>query len=304
LIEVLWEPLAVAALNQSIDIAAAAPFARVLSEMLGSHPRDASLAVPVKPLDELYALPAKAFVESRGGEVRTNCPARIAVPDSSGASLSPRGPGGSAPQCTVLVRDESIEAPAIICAVPWFALSDAFPGRPSLIADTLDAADRTGASPTVTVNLWFDRIVTDHPLVGLPGRTMQWVFDKRKMLGEQASHLSLISSGAQAVVARTNEQLIDLAVSEVNAAIPAARGATVRRAVVVREKRATFSVEPGQPARPATRTAWPGLLLAGDWIDTGLPATIEGAVRSGHMAADVAAVHITTTKRAQVTKDK
>ena len=291
LIEVLWEPLAVAALNQSIDIAAAAPFARVLSEMLGRHPRDASLAVPVKPLDELYALPAKAFVESRGGEVRTNSPARIVIPDSSGASLSgsPHEPGGSAPRCRVHVRDESIEAPTIICAVPWFALSDAFPGRPSLIADTLEAADRTAASPTVTVNLWFDRIVTDHPLVGLPGRTMQWVFDKRRVLGEQASHLSLISSGAQAVVAWTNEQLIDLAVSEVNAAIPAARAATVRRAVVVREKRATFSVAPGQPARPTTRTAMPGLLLAGDWIDTGLPATIEGAVRSGRMAADVAA---------------
>ena len=80
--------------------------------------------------------------------------------------------------------------------------------------------------------------------------------------------------------------------SEVNAAIPAARGATVRRAVVVREKRATFSVAPGQPARPATRTAMPGLLLAGDWIDTGLPATIESAVRAGHRAADTALGHL------------
>ena len=85
-----------------------------------------------------------------------------------------------------------------------------------------------------------------------------------------------------------NEQLIELAVSELAAALPSARAATVRRAVVVREKRATFSVAPGQPRRPATQTALPGLLLAGDWIDTGLPATIEGAVRSGHMAADLA----------------
>jgi uncharacterized protein with NAD-binding domain and iron-sulfur cluster len=118
---------------------------------------------------------------------------------------------------------------------------------------------------------------------------MQWVFDKRRVLGEQASHLSLTSSGAQSVVAWTNERLIDLAMSEVTSALPAARRATMRRAVVVREKRATFSVAPGQPGRPPTRTGVPELLLAGDWIDTGLPATIEGAVRSGHMAAAVAA---------------
>jgi zeta-carotene desaturase len=85
-----------------------------------------------------------------------------------------------------------------------------------------------------------------------------------------------------------NDELIDVAMREVRDALPATRAATLRRAVVVREKRATFSVAPGQPSRPSTRTAVPGLFLAGDWIDTGLPATIEGAVRSGHWAADAA----------------
>ena len=284
LIEMLWEPLAVAALNQPIDLAAAAPFARVLAEMLGGDPRDASLALPIKPLDEVYAIPARTFIEKHGGEVRTNSPTQIVV----------GGPTGFAPQVSVtlgprvIVRDEVLQAGVVICAVPWFGLSDVFPGRPSFIADTLDAADGTGVSPIVTVNLWFDRVVTEHAVVGLPGRTMQWVFDKRRVFGEQASHLSLVSSGADAVVSRTNEELIALAVSEVNEAIPSARAATVRRAVVVREKRATFSVAPGQPRRPATRTALAGLLLAGDWIDTGLPATIESAVRSGHMAAALA----------------
>src|SRR5207247_5459634 len=78
LIEMLWEPLAVAALNQSIDVASAAPFARVLEEMLGNNPRDASLAVPVKPLDETYALPARDYIEQHGGNVMTNSPARVA----------------------------------------------------------------------------------------------------------------------------------------------------------------------------------------------------------------------------------
>jgi hypothetical protein len=295
LIELLWEPLAVAALNQPIDIASAAPFARVLAEMLGSNPRAASLALPVTPLDELYAIPARVFIENRGGEVRTSAPARILAGGPTGSAPQPSvtelsASGGADPLGPrVMVRDEVLRARVVICAVPWFALSEAFPGRPAFIADTLDAADRTAASPIVTVNLWFDRIVTEHALVGLPGRTMQWVFDKRRVFGEQASHLSLVSSGAEAVVARTNEALIALAVSEVNEALPAARAATVRRAVVVREKRATFSVAPGQPRRPPTRTPIAGLLLAGDWIDTGLPATIESAVRSGHMAAAIAA---------------
>lgn len=290
LIEMLWEPLAVAALNQSIDVAAAAPFACVLAEMLGADRRDASLALPIQPLDEVYAIPARTFIEKHGGEVRTNSPARILVTDTRGANLS-GSPGGatvSAPQVLVSVRNEEFLVPTVICAVPWFALSEVFPGHPLAIGDTLDAADATAASPIVTVNLWFDRIVTEHAVVGLPGRTMQWVFDKRRVFGEQASHLSLVSSGADGVVSRTNEELIALAMSEVNEAIPSARSATARRAVVVREKRATFSVAPGQPPRPVTRTRLPGLLLAGDWIDTGLPATIESAARSGHMAAGAA----------------
>jgi squalene-associated FAD-dependent desaturase len=294
LIEMLWEPLAVAALNQPIDVAAAAPFVRVLADMLGADPRGASLALPIKPLDEMYAIPARTFIESRGGEVRTNAPARILAggPTASAQQLPATGSSDSSgadplgPRVTV--REEALLARVVICAVPWFALSEVFPERPSLIGDTLDAADATGDSSIVTVNLWFDRIVIDHVVVGLPGRTMQWVFDKRRVFGEQASHLSLVSSGASAVVSRTNEELIALAVSDVNEAIPSTRSATVRRAVAVREKRATFSVAPGQPRRPATRTELPGLLLAGDWIDTGLPATIESAVRSGHMAAAAA----------------
>ena len=276
IIEMLWEPLAVAAMNQAIDVAAAAPFARVLGEMLGGDPLDASLAMPMKPLDELYALPAKRFIEARGGEVRTNAPARILRDTSSGADLlGPR----------VLVRDEELRASTVICAVPWFALADVFVEPSLLLLETIEAARHTSAAAIVTVNLWFDRVVTDEMLVGLPGRTFQWIFDKRRVFGEQTSHLSLIASAADPVVGDTNDQLVELACREVRAAIPAARSAGLRRAVVVREKRSTFSVAPGQPKRPPVTTDIPGLLLAGDWIDTGLPATIESAVRSGHMAA-------------------
>jgi hydroxysqualene dehydroxylase len=273
LIELLWEPLAVAALNQSIDTASAAPFAGVLRGMFTVRARDSSLGLPTRPLDELYAIPARTFIEQRGGSVRVSAPARIVTQ----------------PPLTVSLRDEALNARAVICAVAWYAMSDVFPDRPPALDEVLAAAERTPASPIVTVNLWFDRPVTTSMFVGLPGRTMQWVFDKRMMFGETSSHLSVVCSAADAIVGRTNQQLIDLAVEEVTAALPSARGAALRRAVAVREKRATFSVAPGMPARPGTPTPFDGLFLAGDWIDTGLPATIEGAVASGHMAADAAA---------------
>jgi zeta-carotene desaturase len=272
LIELLWEPLAVAALNQSIDVAAAAPFAAVLRRMFGTRRRDSSLGLPLKPMDDLYANPSRDLIERRGGHVRVNAPGRIRV----------------APQLTVHVRDEEARARAVICAVPWFALRDTFVDRPAALESILTAAEDTPASPIVTVNLWFDRPVTSNMFVGMPGRTMQWVFDKRMMFGEASSHLSLVCSAADAIVSQTNQQLIDLAVDEVRSALPAARAATLRRAIAVREKRATFSVAPGLPARPGTTTPVPGLFLAGDWIDTGLPATIESAVISGHWAADAA----------------
>ena len=85
----------------------------------------------------------------------------------------------------------------------------------------------------------------------------------------------------------TNDQLIALAHEEVTASLPLTRGATLVRGTVVREKRATFSLAPGQPPRPGAETPVRGFYLAGDWTDTGLPATIEGAVESGHRAAEL-----------------
>jgi zeta-carotene desaturase len=172
-----------------------------------------------------------------------------------------------------------------VCAAPWHALERTIVGAPPSLAALIARASAMGSSPIVTVNLWLDRRVTDVPFVGLPGRTMQWVFDKRQAFGEVASHLCLVSSGAEDIVARSNRELVDLAVGEIRAALPPARAAQVLRAVVVREKRATFSLAPGQPPRPQTTTPVAGLFLAGDWIDTGLPATIESAVVSGYWAA-------------------
>jgi hydroxysqualene dehydroxylase len=273
--EMLWEPLALAALNQPPDQAAAPVFARVLAEMFGSDPRLAAILLPVKPLHLMYAEPAREFIERRGGAVRTGAPARLTV--DGGLEVEASG--------------ERWQPEAVIAAVPWFALGDLVSDAPPALESVMAPASRLASSPIVTVNLWFDRSVLDEPFVGLPGRAMQWVFDKRAAFGGEASHLSLVSSGAAPLVAMTNPDLIALAHRELLDALPSVRDAKLVRGTVIREPRATFSLAPGQPARPSVRTPVRGLYLAGDWIDTGLPATIESAVRAGHRAADSAWAH-------------
>jgi zeta-carotene desaturase len=85
---------------------------------------------------------------------------------------------------------------------------------------------------------------------------------------------------------KDQDEITAIALGDLNRAVPSSRPARLLRSLVVRERRATFSLVPGQPLRPATRTPLAGFFLAGDWIDTGLPATIESAVRSGHAAAE------------------
>jgi len=271
--EWLWEPLAVAALNQSPDEAAAAPFLRVLAEMFGPDVSAAAIVLPNRPLHLMYAEPARGYVTSRGGEVRTGALARVIVDGDSVAAVD--------------VRGERISARSVISAVPWFALRSLFPAVPPSLGDIVAAADAMEAKPIVTVNLWYDRRVMDDAFVGLPGRTVQWVFDKRLAFGEDASHLSLVTSVARSLAAVPADEIIARAAAEVGVAFRGARAARLVRGTVIREKRATFSLAPGQPPRPATATPVRGLLLAGDWIDTGLPGTIESAVVSGHRAADV-----------------
>lgn len=274
LIELFWEPLALAALNQPIDQAAVDTFLEVLSRMFGPDADRAALVVPARPLDELYTEPARVWLEARGSEVRTRSLARV------------RLEGGLV--TGAVVRGEPLTAPVVVASVPWFALPTLFDEPPSVLRDLLGRATGTAASPIVTVNLWYDRPVLDEMLVGLPGRTFQWVFDKGQIFGRRDSHLALVSSGAAGVVALSNDELVAMARREVEAALPRAAVAGLRAASAVRERSATFSLAPGQPARPGTRTPVAGLLLAGDWVDTGLPATIESAVLSGQWAADAA----------------
>ena len=268
----LWEPLALAALNQSPDEALATPFVRVLAEMFGPERSASAIALPIRPLHEMYAEPARAFIERRGGEVRTGALARVLTDGTRVTGVD--------------VRGERITASRVISAVPWVGMRTLFADAvPPVLTRLVADAGAMGSKPIVTVNLWYDRRVMEEPFVGLPGRSMQWIFDKRLAFGLETSHLSLVASGADAIVGESADDLIARAAREVAEAIPGARPATLVRGTVVREKHATFSLAAGQPARPPTETALTGLWLAGDWIDTGLPGTIESAVVSGHRAA-------------------
>ena len=262
--EMLWDPLALAALNQPAAIAAAPVFARVLGEMFSGEPQAASIALPVKPLHLTYAEPARAFIESHGGVVRTGAQATVAVDREAVVAVEALG--------------ERWTPAHVIVAVPWFAFADIFPDGPPPLQAIVERARAMVASPIVTVDLWFDRAVLDEPFIGLPGRAMQWVFNR-------SSYVSLVSSGAEALFRKTNDELVTVAHTELLEAVPDARRARLIHSAVIREPRATFSLAPGQPPRPAAETGVRGLWLAGDWTDTALPATIESAVRSGHRAA-------------------
>jgi hypothetical protein len=220
----------------------------------------------------MYAEPARAYLHAHGGGVLTGATAtlrvegdRVAAVDASGQRWTPS---------------------VVIAAVPWFGLRELFDPLPASLASIVANASAMAASPIVTVNLWFDRVVLAEPFIGLPGRAMQWVFDKRAVFGEKASHLSMVASGAASIVGMPNDELITQAHQELLEALPRLREARLVRATVVREPKATFSLAPGQPARPGSATPVANLFLAGDWIDTGLPATIESAVRAGHLAAE------------------
>jgi hydroxysqualene dehydroxylase len=271
LVELLWEPLAVAALNESIDRAAAGPFAEVVRRILGPGPDDASMAWPADSLSHVLIDPAARYVESRGGSIVAGCAATVSLGDGRAAGAR--------------VRDREVPADAVISSVPWHAFSALFEAAPGPLASLATCAAARRAEAIVTVNLWFDRDVLGTTFVGMPGRRFQWAFDKSRVTPGRARHLSVVASAANQIADLGNDALIALAIDELGQAVPAVRRATLLQATAVRERRATFSLASSEPERPGTVTALPGFFMAGDWTETGLPATIESAVISGHRAA-------------------
>jgi zeta-carotene desaturase len=162
-----------------------------------------------------------------------------------------------------------------ISAIPFERLG---PLVPELDVD----ANAFTHSPITGIHLWFDRKITDLPHATLLDRTIQWMFNK-----DQGRYLQLVVSASRSLLEMSRGEAIDLAVRELAEFFPTVREAKIEKAHVVKEVRATFSAAPGvDAARPGATTEFPNLFLAGDWTQSGWPATMEGAVRSGYIAAE------------------
>jgi len=149
--------------------------------------------------------------------------------------------------------------------------------------------ERFTHSPFISILLWYDREITELDHAWLLGSTIQWFFHKSRIRGyapERGSYVELVIAGSKTELRMTREQILAPALAELARFFPEAARARLVKSGILKEARATFSVTPGlDPFRPAQRTDWPGLFLAGDWTATEWPSTMEGAARSGRLAA-------------------
>lgn len=269
-----WDLLCIAAMNEDPQIASAVLFERVLRRALFTSPLDSRLGVPRKGLSECYTDAAAAAIRRRGGEVELRRDVRGFI-ICDGACKGIR-----------LADDSVIEAETVVSSIPWHAFPALLPpevmGREPFFSRLAGLVP----APIISIYLWFDRPVTALDFAGLRGTTIQWLFNKGRLLGSGESYVSLVLSGAHGYIQRLKEDLREMALRELVTLLPEVRDARLVHSLVIKERFATFSPGVGvESMRPAARTPIRGLYLAGDWTDTGLPATIEGAVQSGYTAA-------------------
>jgi squalene-associated FAD-dependent desaturase len=272
-----WYPVAIATLNESPERAAAAPFVEVLARAFFGPRRASDFVLPAVGLSDLYTEDARRHLERHHG--RVDCRAVVDTLEIADERVA-----------RARLRDgRSVEADAFVVAVPPRALTGLMPpaARPAV---GVAAADAYEPSPIVSVHLWYDRPVMPVPFVGLIGTTTQWLFNRSALLGAGdggGQCLSAVISGSREVAAWDTERIAGAVGADVEAALP---GGRLARAVVVKEKEATIAPTPAfERCRPPTATRLANLALAGDWIDPGLPPTIESAVVSGHRAAALVA---------------
>jgi len=285
----LWDPLALAILNEPPERAAAVLFHRVYQEAFLRDHRASRLVFLRRGWGVLVERIARYF-EGRGGVVRRGARVEGLVLDgerTTGVRYAQR-PATREEVAAGRPPEPRVErADAVVAAVPAPALRDLL-GDEWCARPPFAALERFGASPIVSVEAWLDRVVVDRPMLGLRQGEMEWVFDKGRLYGREGApqHLAFIVSAAYRSATKTHAELVAAAEDALRRSFPAMAGAAVERALVRREPLATFASSPGLEAlRPGPDTPVAGLFLAGDWTDTGLPATIEGAVRSGERAA-------------------
>jgi squalene-associated FAD-dependent desaturase len=270
-----WEPLIRPALNIAVAEANAPLAAFFLEEAVWRGPRGGALWLPATGLSDALGHPAALALAEVGVELRLDARvARIAVEDDRMRGVE-------------LVGGDRLEASDVVAAVPRRALAEMAPAE----ALPQAAREELGASAIVNVYLWYDRPVADLAFAGTLDPDLQWVFDRERLLGREAAGghcLGASLSAADGIIGDPKDAIAERADEAVARVFPARRAARRLRHAVVKEPRATFRTGPGLLGRRPAAGASPavGLHLAGDWTDTGWPATMEGAVRSGEAAAD------------------
>jgi hydroxysqualene dehydroxylase len=283
--ETFWYPIAIATLNDQPAVSSAALFAEVLKRAFFGRRADSAFVYPKVGLSELYCKSATEIIEKTGGFVE---------PRATVEALEV-GDGGRI--ASVRLRDgRRLGASNFIAAVPPHHLLRFLPEN--AVGDPFFArlADLS-TSPIVCVHAWFDRPVTESAFVGFIGTTTQWLFNKRRIFdlhGEShPGYLSFVISGARKIVDNSNDELLAMVLADLHRMIPASSDAKLLKALVLKEKQATMAPDlRSHELRPGTETPIPNFLLAGDWIQTGLPATIESAVISGNNAAAAVAARV------------
>jgi len=274
-----WNPLAIAVLNELPERASADLFAEVLRRVFFARAAASRIVFPRAGLSDVCAEPAARAIERAGGVIETGPTVRtveIAAGRATGVSFAGRPP---------------VRADAVILAVPPPALAALLPDERATAAGLRDLGVFR-AAPIVSVHLWFRERFAAPRMAGFLDGPIHWLFTP-PMQPESGRYVTLVVSGAHELVAKPQDEVLRLACRELARYVPATAGLEPADALVVKEPSATYAATPEEQAkRPGTATAIPNLFLAGDWISTGLPATLESAVVSGERAAATAADYL------------
>jgi len=289
-----WRPILVSALSEELDLISISAAAQVVRESMKS-PAARQMGVPTVPLTDLYNA-AGDYVRARGGVLHFRRPVETFSANPSQVRVRLR----SQKEGLEENRDANQEEPFdyLVVALPFDGLDRVLPEAPES-APIREKLTHFETAPITGIHLWFDRQISNLDHAVLLDRTIQWMFHKSRLQpirsqaadgGATGSYIELVVSSSKTLIDKSRAEIVDLALSEVREFFPDARNANLVKSAVIKEVNATYSPRPGIDAhRPATATAWPRVFLAGDWTATGWPATMEGAVRSGYLAAEALA---------------
>jgi squalene-associated FAD-dependent desaturase len=272
-VSALWDLIALPTLNLPAAEASLALGVFVFRTGLLTTADAGDIGFHTGTLSEIVGGPAERALRDAGVDVRLGWGAERLERGAEGFEVHARG------------EADGVSAQTAIVAVPNARAASLLEG---VLGETARRFAELGGSPIVNLHVVFDREVTRHRFAAGVGTSVQYVFDRSAAAGAPAGcqYLAVSLSGAEREMAMSVDELRELYVPALRELLPRARRANVESFLVTREHAATIRAAPGTAAlRPAAQTALPGLLLAGSWTDTGGPATLEGAVLSGHAAA-------------------